>query len=113
MAVARSRNYRWTAPSRAGSTNDTRDEYVPNNASAKKRLRQSRAQRLQNRTVRSEIRTRTKKILSMESAEEANAALPDLYAVLDRAAQRRIIQPNAAARQKARVARHVLSLAEE
>jgi ribosomal protein S20 len=49
----------------------------------------------------------------MESAEEANSALPELYAVLDRAAQRRIIQPNAAARQKARVARHVLSLTQE
>lgn len=100
----------WPFPSRPGAPNDRRDQHVPNNASAKKRLRQSQAQRLQNRTVRSEIRTRTKKILSMESAEEANAALPELYAVLDRAAQRRIIQPNAAARQKARVARHVVSL---
>ena len=83
---------------------------MPNNASAKKRLRESRARRLQNRTVRSEIRTRTKSILSMESAEEAQSALPALYAVLDRAAQRRIIQPNTAARQKARVARHVRDL---
>jgi ribosomal protein S20 len=49
----------------------------------------------------------------MESAEEANSALPELYAALDRAAQRRVIEPNAAARQKARVARHVLRLTQE
>jgi ribosomal protein S20 len=48
----------------------------------------------------------------MESAEDAQLALPALYAVLDRAAQRRIIQPNTAARQKARVARHVHALTE-
>lgn len=113
MSPSRSRP--WAAPGRAARTNHAyaRDEHVPNNPSAKKRLRQSRVRRLQNRTVRSEIRTRTKSILSMESAEEANAALSELYAVLDRAAQRRIIQPNAAARQKARVARHVLSLTQE
>ncbi len=48
----------------------------------------------------------------MDSAAEAEAALPALYAVLDRAAQRRIIEPNTAARQKARVARHVQALTE-
>jgi ribosomal protein S20 len=46
----------------------------------------------------------------MESAEEAQSALPALYAALDRAARRRIIQPNTAARQKARAARHVRDL---
>ncbi len=104
---------RLVGPRRAGITHETRDEHVPNNASAKKRLRQSRARRFQNRTVRSEIRTRTKNILGMESAEEAKPALSELYAVLDRAARRRVIQPNAAARQKARVARHVLRLTQE
>ena len=104
---------RLVGPHRARITIETRDDHVPNTASAKKRLRQSRARRLQNRTVRSEIRTRTKNILSMESAEEAKPALSELYAVLDRAARRRVIQPNAAARQKARLARHVLRLTRE
>jgi len=83
---------------------------VPNNASQKKRLRQSEARRLQNRKVRSEIRTRTKRILEMDSQAEAESALPELQRVLDQAARRRVIEPNAAARQKARAARHVRSL---
>ncbi|MCG8467396.1 MAG: 30S ribosomal protein S20 [Gemmatimonadetes bacterium] len=83
---------------------------MPNNESQRKRLRQSRARRAKNRMERSEIRTRTKRLLAMESREEANAALSELYQVIDRAARRRIIEPNAAARQKSRVARHVQSL---
>ena len=84
---------------------------MPNNASQKKRLRQSEVRRLRNRRVRSEIRTRTKGLLAMDSHEEANGALPELYRVLDRAARRNVIPSNAAARQKARAARHVQSLA--
>ena len=83
---------------------------MPNNASQQKRLRQSLVRRLKNRKVRSEIRTRTKQLLAMDSENEAQSALSDLQRVLDRAAQKRVIQPNAAARQKARVARHVQSL---
>lgn len=87
---------------------------MPNTKSAKKRLRQSEARRQRNKSVRSEIRTRTRKILAMDSAdqaEEARAALSELYAVLDRAAGKNVIHPNTAARQKARVARHVEGLA--
>jgi small subunit ribosomal protein S20 len=84
---------------------------VPNNASHKKRLRQSLVRRQRNRQVRSEIRTRTKSLLSMDSADEAKSALSELYTVLDRAARKNVIPPNAAARQKARAARHVNRLA--
>jgi len=84
---------------------------VPNNASQKKRLRQSLVRRAKNRQERSEIRTRTKRLLAMESQTEADPALSDLYRVLDRAARRRILAPKTAARQKARAARHVHSLA--
>lgn len=80
---------------------------MPNNASQKKRLRQSEASRLANRRVKSDIRTRTKRLLAMDSADEAGAALSDLYSRIDRAARKRILQPNAASRQKARLARHV------
>lgn len=84
---------------------------MPNNASQKKRLRQSLVRRAKNRQERSEIRTHTKRLLAMDSKAEANPALSDLYRLLDRAARRRILPPNAAARQKARVARHVRGLA--
>ena len=86
------------------------DLYVPNNASQKKRLRQSEKRRAQNRQVRSEIRTRTTKLLAMESADGAEAALSELYTVLDRAARKSLMPANTAARQKARAARHVSNL---
>lgn len=85
---------------------------MPNTKSAKKRLRQSRERRQRNRKVRSEIRTRTRRLLATESAEEAEAQLPEFYSLLDRAAGRRVLHPKTAARQKARIARHVQELAE-
>lgn len=83
---------------------------MPNNPSQKKRLRQSRARRARNREVKSQIRTRTKRILAMDSADGAEDALSELYALLDRAARKNVIPPNAAARRKARAARHVQRL---
>ena len=89
-----------------------RQRNVPNSESAKKRLRQSRRRRVRNRSVRSEIRTRTRTLLSMDAPQQAEPALAELYRLLDQAAQHHIIPANAAARQKARAARHVRSLTE-
>ncbi len=83
---------------------------MPNLKSAKKRLRQSQRRRLDNRKARSEIRTRTKLLLQLDSKSEAEAAYRELAAVLDRAAQRRLMHPNRAARQKSRLSRYVSSL---
>ncbi len=83
---------------------------MPNNASHKKRLRQSRARRLKNRKVRSEVRTRQKHLHGLDDRTEADQALSGLYRVLDRASRRGVIPKNTAARQKARAARHVQSL---
>lgn len=84
---------------------------MPNNASQAKRLRQSRARRLRNRRVRSEIRTRAKKLFATTSREEAEPALSELYRAIDRATRRNVLKTNTAARQKARAARHVRDLA--
>jgi len=51
-----------------------------------------------------------RKLLEMDSAEEAQTALRELYTMLDRAAARHIFHPNTAARRKARLARHVRQL---
>ncbi len=83
---------------------------MPNSMSAGKRLRQASRKRLQNRQVKSAIRTRMRTLLEMESPDEAQAALSDLYSMLDRAAARRVLQPNTAARRKAQLARHVEQL---
>ncbi len=83
---------------------------MPNSMSAGKRLRQASRKRLQNRQVKSAIRTRMRTLLEMESPDEAQAALSDLYSMLDRAAARRVLHPNTAARRKAQLARHVEQL---
>ena len=85
---------------------------MPNIKSAKKRLRQSETRRVRNKSVRSRIRTRTRALLATTSAEDAQAMIPDLYALIDRAAGRGVLHPNTAARQKSRLARHVESLAD-
>lgn len=90
---------------------DRTGDDVPNIKSAKKRLRQSEERHRRNKAVRSEIRTRMRRILSLESEEEARAEMDRLQAVLDRAAARRVIHPNAAARKKSQAARHVAELA--
>ena len=83
---------------------------MPNIKSARKKYRQSLKRRAHNRSIRSEIRTRTRKLLATESAAEAEPAVKRLYSLLDKAAGRRIVHPNAAARQKARLARHLSGL---
>ncbi|MFQ5889332.1 MAG: 30S ribosomal protein S20 [Gemmatimonadota bacterium] len=85
---------------------------MPNIKSAKKRLRQSFKRRAHNRTIRSEIRTRTRKLFGMTSATEAEPVLRRLTSLLDRAARKRIMHPNAAARQKSRFARYVRKLSD-
>ena len=83
---------------------------MPNIKSAQKRLRKSAAQRLRNRDTRSEIRTRTKKLLQTESAQEAEASLRTLSSLLDRAARKNVISRQHAARQKSRLSRYVAGL---
>ncbi len=83
---------------------------MPNIKSAEKRLRQSRKRRDRNRAVRSEIRTRVKTLLGTEDPAAAADQLGKVSSLLDRAARRGVIPPNAAARRKARLARHVSRL---
>lgn len=80
---------------------------MPNSMSARKRLRQAARKRDHNRRMKSAIRTRMRALLEMESPDDARGALSDLYSMLDRAAARRVLHPNTAARKKARLARHV------
>ena len=69
-----------------------------------KRNRQNEKQRQRNRTVRSELRTRTKAVLESDgSSEEASAALSEAMKRIDNAAAKRIIHPNNAARKKSRL----------
>lgn len=83
---------------------------MPNIKSAKKRLRQSHKRREHNKDVKSSIRTVTKKLLQTESPDEAADLLRRASSMLDRAARRGVVAPNAAARRKSRLTRYVSSL---
>lgn len=79
------------------------------NLSALKRVRQSEKRRLRNRAVRSRIKTMIKKFMAAEGREEKEALLREIYSLLDKAARKRIIHPNTAARRKAKLARLLAS----
>ncbi|HEX2251202.1 MAG TPA: 30S ribosomal protein S20 [Gemmatimonadales bacterium] len=81
---------------------------MPRIRSAAKRLRQARARTTLNRTHRSQLRTALKKVRAA-SGPEAEAAYIQAVKLLDRAGQKNIIHPNAAARQKSRLAKLVAS----
>ena len=86
---------------------------MPNNASAKKRVRQDDVRRVRNRSAKRELRTLTKSLLSFveeKNKDAAESTYRTLVAKLDRAGQTRLLHPNNTARQKSRLAKLVSSL---
>lgn len=83
---------------------------MPTIKSAEKRLRQSRKRHERNKAVRSGIRTRLRRIQTLDDPEVAREELKELYAQLDRAAAKGVLHPNKAARKKSQAASHVESL---
>ena len=80
---------------------------MPRIKSAKKRMRQAKANAAQNRTQRSQLRTALKKVHTAAAGADAQAAYEAAVKVIDRAGRKRLIHPNAAARNKSRLARLV------
>ena len=71
---------------------------MPNNAQAKKRLRQDAERRDQTRKVKSRMRTAMKRVLQAENTTDAAEALPIAMKRVDKAAKRNAIHANTAAR---------------
>jgi small subunit ribosomal protein S20 len=69
-------------------------------------MRQARARTVVNRAQRSELRTALKKVRTA-AGEAARKAYEEAVTLLDRAGRKRIIHPNAAARQKSLLAKLV------
>ncbi|NIR45563.1 MAG: 30S ribosomal protein S20 [Gemmatimonadetes bacterium] len=86
---------------------------MPNTKSAIKRLRQSERRRVQNKAVRSRLRTAVKRVRTATDAAQAAEYYRDAASLLDRAASRGIIHDNTASRSKARLAAHVHRLGAE
>ncbi|MGE0441079.1 MAG: 30S ribosomal protein S20 [Gemmatimonadales bacterium] len=78
---------------------------MPRIKSAKKRMRQSRARASTNRSKRSQLRTAVKNVRQATSPEARAAAMKSAEKLIDRAGQKRLIHPNAAARLKSRLAK--------
>tara|TARA_B100001123_G_scaffold430632_1_gene550931 strand:- start:1588 stop:1848 length:261 start_codon:yes stop_codon:yes gene_type:complete len=86
---------------------------VANIKSQIKRNRQNEKRRLRNRTVRSELRTRTKAAMAAAEAGEGGAeALAAAMQRIDTAAARGVIHANSAARQKSRLQKRINALGE-
>ena len=86
---------------------------MPNSVSAKKRLRQSIDRRLQNRSVRSRLRTLIRKVRTAVSAGDVETSTASFQAAvkeLDQAAAKNVIHANTAARTKSRLSRAIKNL---
>jgi small subunit ribosomal protein S20 len=80
---------------------------MANIKSQEKRNRQNEVRRMRNKSIKSDMKTATKKV---ETAAESGEATDDLYRSaqkrIDKAAQKGVIHPRAAARKKSRLARN-------
>jgi small subunit ribosomal protein S20 len=77
---------------------------MPNNAAAKKRMRQEQKRRLHNRSIKSLVKTQiTKAREAVASDADAIEAVRVAVSELDRAAKKGVIHRNNAARRKSRL----------
>jgi small subunit ribosomal protein S20 len=83
---------------------------LPHSRSARKRVRQNRKRRLTNRSAKTFLKTKTKKLLTAIGEGNADAATAEYNTIvraLDKAARKRIVHPNLAARRKSRLAKRL------
>lgn len=85
---------------------------MPQHKSAEKRMRQNEERRKRNQSHKSRVRTKVKKLRSLEDPEAAQDLLDDVKGELDRLAAKGIIHKNKAARRKSQLEKHVNGLDE-
>lgn len=81
---------------------------MPHTRSAKRHLRKSEKQRLQNRAIKRAIKTQIKKVLDVAGSgtvEQLKTEYNLAAKKLDKAAAKRVVHPNLAARKKSQLAR--------
>lgn len=84
---------------------------MPNSASASKRLRQDKVRNERNKSIKTAMKTKIKKIRSSIEAGDiaaAEAAFPNAAKSLDKAAANNVIHKNKAARKKSRLQKAIL-----
>jgi small subunit ribosomal protein S20 len=77
---------------------------LPNVKSAEKRMRTNKLREQRNKSKRSRLRTAIKSVRQAETTETAETSFIEAKSLLDRAAARRLIHPNKAARLKSQLA---------
>ena len=83
---------------------------MPHTRSARKNLRKTEKRRLHNRALKKAIKTQIKKVLDTAASGTVDQLRQEFQAVtkkLDKAAAKRVIHPNTAARKKSQLARLV------
>jgi ribosomal protein S20 len=83
---------------------------MPRHESAKKRMRQNEKRRKHNQSQKSRVRTKIKKLRSLDDQEEAQELLNDVKGDLDRLAAKDIIHKNKAANRKSTLEKYVDAL---
>jgi small subunit ribosomal protein S20 len=105
---------RWRPPtvSSRSPSESIEDVHVANIASQIKRNRQNEKRRLRNKSVRAELRTRTKNAVSAATsgAEDSVEQLRLAVKRIDKAAARGVIHKNTAANHKSRLVRRVAAI---
>jgi small subunit ribosomal protein S20 len=86
---------------------------MPNTPSAKKRMRQDAVRRARNRATKSGLRTQLRKVreaITAKDAEKSQVEFRTMAQKLDRAAARKVIHANRAARTKSRLTAAIKAL---
>ena len=89
---------------------------MPHTKSAKKRLRQNEKRRIRNRAVKSTIKTHMRRVEAAIEADDLDRAREEYRIAckkIDKAAARRIIHPNNAARKKSKLAQKLAQLVQQ
>lgn len=73
--------------------------------SAKKRLRQNEKRRLRNKSVKSYLKTITKKVMNEKEKSKATDLLKEAYKAYDMAVSKAVIHKNNAARKKSHLSK--------
>ena len=79
---------------------------MPNSRSAEQEMRVSEKRRLRNKSYRSLCKTsiiKAEKLISSGASDEAKQAVVAAISALDKAAEKKILHPNNAARRKSRL----------
>ena len=87
---------------------------VPNIKSAKKRVLVTEKKTLQNKAIKSALKTQIKKVLAAVNAgdkELANKLYPETVSAIDSAASKGILHKNNAANKKAKLAKKLAAMA--